>query len=87
MHIRNKAGPLRNIVPPQCTVRLQGKLHNLLISEVDGGGWSHQPSVTFLCGSNPYWVGRSWDRSVGLDPVTKIDLLSLLRQETQKSKP
>jgi len=38
MHIRNKAAPLRNVMRPQCTVRLHAKLHNLLISEVNGCG-------------------------------------------------
>jgi len=90
MHLINEAVPLCNIMRPQCTVGLQAKLHNLLISEVNGGGWSHQPSVTLLYGSNPTsgTLGRTLvDHSVGLDTATKLDLLSLLRQETQKSKP
>jgi len=33
MHIRNKAAPLRNVMRPQPTVRLQAKLHSLLISK------------------------------------------------------
>jgi len=90
MRLRNEAVPLCDIMRPQCTVGLQAKLHNLLISEINGGGWSQQPSVTLLCGSNPTsgTLGRTLvDQSVGLDTVTKLDLLSLLRQEIQKSKP
>jgi hypothetical protein len=86
MHISNNDVPLRKYLATTLHCGTPGKAPQFINY---GSRWRRLVTSTLgylfmrkqaLLAAN--WIGCSWDRSVSLDTVTKMGLLSLLRQET-----